>query len=99
MTVMNEFPLSTFSLTAQQVLGYVTVYCTVGACTYGFDIVSSEMDSLQHFLSFEYKCSLFLVEMHCIIFQNKFEVRRNWSFYFNVKFGLLKSTNEKPTCN
>ena len=57
-----------------------------------------EMDSLQNSLSFEYKCSIFFAEMHCIICQSIFEVGRNrsQSFYFNMKFGPPKSANQKP---
>ena len=48
------------------------------------------MHSLQICLSFEYKCSIFLVEMNCIIFQNKFEVGRNMSqpFYLIMNLAL-----------
>ena len=64
-------------------------------CT--FDMTSSEMDSLQNLLSVEYKCSIFLVEVHYIIFQSTFEVERDRSqpFYFNVKFDPPISANQK----
>ena len=50
---MVDFSLFTFCLTTQQVLGYETFYSTAGPCTCGFDMATSEMGSLQNFLSFE----------------------------------------------
>ena len=57
----------------------------------------SEMASLSHLLSFEYKCSIYFVEMHCIIFEEG--RNRNQPFYFNMIFGPAKSANQNPLWN
>ena len=75
---MVDFSVFTFCLTTQKVLGYETFYSAAGMCTYVLTWTSG-MDSSQNILSFEYKCSILFVEIHCIIYENKVEVGRNWS--------------------
>ena len=95
---MVDISLFTFSLTTEQVLGYIMFICTASLWHTRWALL---LVLFQNYLSFEYKYSIFL--MTYTVQSNKLSLK--WGkifvhhFVSNVKFGHPQSANQKPPWN